>query len=67
MPERPTSRPAPTAAHAHDLRAEQVILLLKEEWRALPESHFPSPAEGELLLARVVTLCILAYHASDRS
>lgn len=52
-------------ARAHDVRAEQVIVLLKEEWRALPESHVHSPAEGELVLARVVTICILAYYASN--
>lgn len=52
-------------ARARGLRVEHVIVQLEEEWRALPEPRGLARNEDERALARLVTLCILAYYASQ--
>ena len=63
-PARPRLRRAGVIARARDVRAERVILMLKEEWRKLPEPHGLSRNETDIVLARVVTLCIQEYFAA---
>ncbi len=50
-------------AHARELRAEQMLVILKSRWRRLPDAHDASRDEASETLARVVTLCIRAYYA----
>lgn len=52
-------------ARARGICAEHVIVLLKEAWRVVPGLHPVTRAEDDLVLARVVTLCILTYYASE--
>ncbi len=50
-------------ARAHGLRAEHLVLLLKERWRELPEARrIPRQDAGDVL-ARVITACIREYYA----
>jgi hypothetical protein len=47
----------------HDgLRAEQLLLALKEVWRELPERSRPPHIDSDGVLARVVTACIDEYY-----
>ena len=51
-------------AHAKGIRAEQLIILLKQVWGELPEvSRTLEPHERQQVLARLVTLCIDEYYA----
>jgi hypothetical protein len=50
-------------ARARGMYAEQVIVLLKETWRDLPEVRRPAPEHEMNALSRVVTLCIDEYYA----
>src|SRR5918912_65055 len=50
-------------AQVRHLRAEELIIALKSLWRALPEVQQSSNrTEQNLLLGRLVSLCIEAYY-----
>ena len=51
------------AARAQGLYPEQLLVLLKTEWRAVSEARQLARDEGEALLSHVVTLCIHEYYA----
>ena len=51
-------------ARAHDLRAEQVIILLKKSWSMLPEAQRMTRTEANEVLSRVVSMCIAEYFTS---
>ena len=52
-----------TDARAHGMLAEQVLVVLKDLWQALPEVRaVPDSAEQVRLLQRVVTMCIREYY-----
>ncbi len=50
-------------AHAKSITAEQLLMLLKHIWYALPQLRdVPSNEERVELLQRVVTICIREYY-----
>jgi hypothetical protein len=55
------------AARANDVRAETLILAIKDAWRRFPESHAPSRLDSDVMLATVVTKCIREYYGPRRS
>ena len=55
------------AARANEVRAETLILALKDGWRRLPDSHGSSRLDGEITLAAVITRCIREYYGPRRS
>jgi len=50
-------------AHERGLQAEQLLLLLKQAWRELPEAQRLPHHEAGDGLARVITVCIHEYYA----
>lgn len=55
------------AARARDVRAEQVLILLKETWHELPEAR-PGPYfDLGPTLTHVISLCIKEYYAPRAS
>ena len=50
------------AARANDVRAETLLLAIKDRWRRLPQSHGASRMDGEITLAAVITRCIKEYY-----
>lgn len=54
------------AARAGDLRAETVILAIKESWRHVPECYGENRLEAEITLAAVITCCIGEYYDPRR-
>jgi hypothetical protein len=55
------------AARAGDVRAETLILALKDGWRRLPDAHAANRLDGEVTLAVVITRCIREYYGPRRS
>lgn len=55
-----------TVARQHAVPAEQMIILLKECWRELPEAQRLHRTDADETMARVVTMCIDAYYAPFR-
>ena len=55
------------AARAHEVRAETLILAIKDGWRRVPESYGQRRPEAEATLARVITRCIREYYGPRRS
>jgi hypothetical protein len=53
---------ASQSARERGLRAEQLLILLKETWRELPEVRHVPFQDADDMLARVVTLCIEEYY-----
>jgi hypothetical protein len=52
-------------AHRRGLRAEQVIVLLKEAWGSLPDVQVLAPGEERReSLSRIVSLCIDEFYAA---
>jgi hypothetical protein len=52
-------------AHRRGLRAEQLIVLLKQAWAALPEVQgLPQGRQGNEALAGIVSLCIDEFYAA---
>lgn len=50
-------------ARQHDVRAEQLLVVLKDVWFSLPQLTRAGPnAELDNALQRVVTLCIREYY-----
>lgn len=50
-------------AHVRGLRAEEMLIILKERWRRLPAAHAGSREAVDETFARVITLCIKEYYA----
>jgi hypothetical protein len=51
-------------ARAREIRAEQLLVLLKDVWFSLPQiARAPEGEDQNRLLQRVVTLCIREYYA----
>ena len=55
------------AARAHEVRAETLILAIKDGWRRVPECYGQRRPEAEATLARVITRCIREYYGPRRS
>lgn len=55
------------AARAGEVRAETVILAIKDGWRRLPESQGGIRLDAEATLATVITGCIREYYAPRRA
>ena len=55
------------AARANEVRAETLVLAIKDSWRRLPESYGPSRLEAEVTLAAVITKCIREYYGPRRA
>jgi hypothetical protein len=55
------------AARANDVRAETLLLAIKDRWRRLPQSHGASRMDGEVTLAAVITGCIKEYYGPRRA
>ena len=52
-------------ARRRGLRAEQVIVLVKEAWASLPEVHaLPRGQQRSEALSRIVSLCIDEFYAA---
>ena len=52
-----------SCARSVGLPIEQVLVMLKEEWRTTPESRQLHRQDAAQLIERVVTLCIDEYYA----
>ena len=50
------------AARANEVRAETLILALKDSWRRLPECYGENRLEAEIALAALITQCIGEYY-----
>ena len=61
---RPLLRRLCEAARERGLYPEQLLVLLKAEWRDVSEARQLARDEGETLLSHVVSLCIHEYFAS---
>jgi len=54
-----------TEARAKDLRAEQLLVVLKEVWGSLPEVRSMTDTTAQIrTLQRVVTMCIKEYYST---
>lgn len=51
-------------AHARDIRAEQLLVMIKEAWFKLPEPDRILRDHSGDVLARVITLCIDEYYGA---
>lgn len=49
-------------ARARGVRAEQLILMIRDGWHRLPELRGVSRVDADVTRARVVTLCIQEYY-----
>ena len=53
-----------TEAREKEMHAEQLLVLLKDTWSALPEVRAMTDTTGQVrLLQRVVTMCIKEYYS----
>jgi hypothetical protein len=52
-------------AHRNGLRAEQLLVILKDAWSSLPEvARLPTGGTRERLLDRIVTMCVEEFYGS---
>lgn len=52
-------------ARAKQLRAEQLLIALKDVWYTLPSvGRTGTPEEQKAMLQRIVTLCVRAYYSA---
>lgn len=52
-----------TEARNRQIRAEQLIVILKNVWDSLPEARYAIDREAQVLVRqRLITLCIKAYY-----
>ena len=50
-------------AHRNGLRAEQLLVILKDAWSSLPEvTRLPTGGTRERLLGRIVTMCVEEFY-----
>jgi hypothetical protein len=59
---RTTIRRACQSARESGLRAEQLLIIVKEVWRELPEARHVPHSDADDVLARVITLCVNEYY-----
>jgi hypothetical protein len=59
-------RRACDAARERDLRAEELIVILKAAWHGLPEARDIRRHDSADVLARVITVCVDEYYARRR-
>lgn len=52
-------------ARRRGLRAEEVVVLLKQTWLSLPESTHPGRAAHAVLVEQLISLCIEEYFRAD--
>lgn len=52
-------------AHRDEIRAEQLLILLKDTWRRLPEVQRAARMDADVTLACVVTHCIEEFYRTD--
>ena len=60
-------RDACDRARKEGLRAEQLLLVLKDAWSGLPERRQLPRVDTDAVLARVVTACIDEYYLTPRT
>jgi hypothetical protein len=54
-------------ARRHGVRAEQLVVAVREAWSSLPESRWRAGADrGSELIGRVVAVCIDEFYAGQR-
>jgi len=53
-------------AREQGIAAEQLLIILKERWRELPEAQRLLRRHADETRAHLITLCIDAYYAADR-
>ena len=52
-------------ARRRGVRAEQLVVVIKQAWASLPETRWrPGDDRGAVILERVVSLCIEEYYAA---
>jgi hypothetical protein len=54
-------------ARDRGVRAEHLLLLMKEEFRVLSAPRLIARDEAEVVLTRLVTMCIITYYSPSRS
>ena len=52
-------------ARAKQLRAEQLLVALKDVWYSLPSVAAPALHEQNAILQRIVTLCVRVYYTQS--
>jgi len=62
---RPVLRRVAREARERGLHAEQLLISLKDVWYAMPKVRQADVNEQQVLLQRLVTLCIREYYAAD--
>ena len=55
------------AARASEVRAEALILAIKDGWRRIPEAHGQHRLDAEVTLAALITSCIREYYGPRRA
>ena len=60
----PTLRRIAVEAHEKKIHAEQLLVLLKDVWYALPQMGRAGTEPQNILLQRVITLCIREYYST---
>jgi hypothetical protein len=60
----PTLRRIAVEARERKIHAEQLLVLLKDVWFALPQIERVGTEPQRLLLQRVITLCIREYYST---
>ncbi len=50
-------------AHKRGVRAEQLLVMIKDAWSALPEAKRALKDHSDEVLSRVITLCIDEFYA----
>jgi hypothetical protein len=60
----PTLRRIAGEAREKKIHAEQLLVLLKDVWYALPQMSKPGSEPQNIQLQRVITLCIREYYAT---
>jgi hypothetical protein len=60
----PTLRRIAVEARERKIHAEQLLVLLKDVWFALPQVERAGSEPQRLLLQRVITLCIREYYST---
>jgi len=53
-------------AREQGIAAEQLLIILKERWRELPEAQRLLRRDADETRARLITICIDAYYATNR-
>jgi hypothetical protein len=53
-------------ARERGLHAEQLLLVLKESWRRLPETRLVMRQDAGEVLGRAISMCVVAYYAPPR-